>query len=294
MQLTRVAWTRGPGCFELASLLSTETPIAVERDPRRTCIEERVDCLVGKKLTSFDLVPVAVPKDIDLSRVESVTATVGDGPHSPLAVAVAARLGLRLGIPAVVATAYHETEGRTNAETRLSTLSAPYPDTLESMAVEAQRASDMVEALPDTTLLVIGAPGGSWFYRQIYGPGHRLVVAAPNGSIAVRSAPRRCYHEASSPTGYAIGVNLSVADARHVVRSPVAPVSNEGRLVGILRKAVLDEADDEASIDQIMEPPVAVEASEPLDSVEDLSSFLDGGPVPVVDDEGRLIGVLGV
>jgi CBS domain-containing protein len=287
-----VAWTRGPGCFELASLLSRESPIAVESDPRRTCIDERADCLVGKKLTSFDLVPVVIPKDVDLTRVESVTAAVGDGPHSPFAVSVAARLGSRLDIPAVVATAYHETEGRHIAEARLARLAEPVTEPVESMAVEAERAADMVEALPDTTLLVIGAPGGSWFYRHIYGPGHRLAVAAPNGSIAVRSAPRRCFHEASSAAGHVIGVHLSIADARHVIGSAAAPVTDEGQLVGIVRRAVLLAADDGASIDEIMEPPVAVEATEPLANAEDLSLFLDGGPIPVVDDDGTLIGVL--
>ena len=292
MHMTRVAWTRGPGCFELAALLSDEPPVAIDSDPRRTCISERIDCLVGKKLSSFDLVPVAVPRDIDLRGVESVTAAVGDGPHSPLAVAVAARVGSRLGIPAVVATAFHPSEGRSDAETRLSLLSSPYADAVDAMAVEAERAADLVETLPETTLLVIGAPGGSWFYRQIYGPGHRLAIAAPNGSITVRTSPRRCFHDAISPTGHAIGIHLPIPDARRLVRAPVAPVTDEGRLVGIVRASVLVQASDVATVEEVMEPPVAVEASEALDNAKALVAFLDGGPIPVVDDEGSLIGVL--
>jgi len=292
VRLTRLAWTRGPGCFELASLLSEADPVAIDGDPRRTCISEQIDCLVSRKLTSFDLVPMIVPTEVDITRVESVTAAVGDGPHSPLAVAVAERLGARLGLPASVATAYHTTEGRTQAEERLARLAAPFQDTVELQAVEAQRAAELVDALPDTTLLVMGAPGGSWFYRQIYGPGHRLAVAAPNGVIVVRSEPRRCFHAAVSPTPYAIGVHLSVADARRVVSAAVAPVTEEGQLVGIVRRSELTSAPDSTSIESLMEPAVAVSAAEPVANAADLSVFLDNGPIPVVDDEGNLIGVL--
>jgi hypothetical protein len=35
-----------------------------------------------------------------------------------------------------------------------------------------------------------------------------------------------------------------------------------------------------------------VTATEPLANAEDLAHFLDGGPIPVADEAGKLVGVL--
>ncbi len=89
--LQRVAWTRGGGCADAANLLAGGTAMRIEGDLRTTCVRERIDALVSRKLSSFDLVPVIVPQSVDFENVERVTAAVGGGPHSPFAVAVAAR-----------------------------------------------------------------------------------------------------------------------------------------------------------------------------------------------------------
>ena len=98
--MDQVAWTRGQGCAEIADALSGGTATRIEGDLTEGCIRDRVDTLVTRKLTSFDLVPVVVPNDVDLSAVGGITVAVGEGPHSPLAVAVAARLAVTMEVPA--------------------------------------------------------------------------------------------------------------------------------------------------------------------------------------------------
>ena len=102
---------------------------------------------------------------------------------------------------------------------RLEQMGAAFPE-LDLRVVHAQSATALVKDLPAQTLLVLGAPGGSWLQRQLFGPGHRLQVAAPGGSIVVRHAPRRCFHAMTSPSGHVAGPHLSVADAAHLFTSP--------------------------------------------------------------------------
>ena len=92
-----VGWTRGHGCQPLASVLGDGVATAIRDDLGRACVNERIDLLVARRLTSFDLVPVVVPHSVELDTVEIVTVAVSDGPHSPLAVAAAARLAARPG-----------------------------------------------------------------------------------------------------------------------------------------------------------------------------------------------------
>lgn len=89
-----------------------------------------------------------------------------------------------------------------------------------------------------------------------------------------------------------MGPHLSAAAARDVVRYEVVPVADAGQLVGVVRLSALREADGHLSVADVMEPPVAVEATEPLTAADDLKDFLDGGPVPVTDRRGRLIGTI--
>lgn len=287
----RVAWTRGSGCLDLATALSDTEPIALAGDLRTACIEHRVEYLVSKKFTSFDLVSSLVPNDVDLSAIDAVTAAVAEGPHSPLAVSVAARIGSALGIMVTAATAYHTNEDRSDAKQLLTRVTKDMDQSIEKVAVPADRASAIVDTLTPTTLLVIGAPGGSWFQRQLYGPGHKLVVAAPAGAVLVRSEPRRCFMDAHEPTTSALSVHLSVADAQRVMHDPVAPVVDEGRLVGVVRRSTIHTDDAQTSIGDLMEPPVSVSADEPTEAASELAEFFDGGPIPVVD-QNRLVGVI--
>ncbi len=287
----RVAWTRGPGCLDLAATLSDEAPIAATGDLRSLCIENRIELLVSKKFTSFDLVSQVVPNEVDLTKIDAVTAAVADGPHSPLAVDIAARIGRSLGIPVAAATAYHANEDQSVATERLRLLTAPLAPDVDQIAIPSDKASAIVESLTPTTLLVIGAPGGSWFQRQLYGPGHKLIVAAPAGAVLVRSEPRRCFMDTHEPTASALSVHLAVGDAKRLMDDAIAPVVDEGRLVGIVRRTLIETSDDALAVGDLMEPPVSVDAGEPTDVAEELADFLDGGPIPVVDSD-RLVGLI--
>jgi Mg/Co/Ni transporter MgtE len=89
-----------------------------------------------------------------------------------------------------------------------------------------------------------------------------------------------------------VGVHLSARDALRIVGHSVAAVADEGKLVGIVRASALGAADPETPVGDLMEAPVAVDAEEPLSSVDELREFLDDGPVPVVDGGGRLVGLV--
>ncbi|MEZ5174607.1 MAG: CBS domain-containing protein [Acidimicrobiia bacterium] len=287
-----VAWTRGAGCLDLATALSDGPPIAVDGDLRAVCIKERIEYLVCRKLTSFDLVSTIVPHEVDLHRVDQITAAVADGPHSPLAVTVAARLGEVLSVPVTVATAYHTREDETSAVARLAQLAEPHRGKITQKPIPADSATAIVDILTPTSLLVIGAPGGSWFQRQLYGPGHRLVVGAPGGAVLVRSQETKCFHKAEDPAAVAVGPDLTITDASRIIANPVVPVTDEGRLIGIVRQSTLSRSGNHRTVGDLMEPPIAVNATEPLSAASELAEFLDGAPIPIIDDNHTLIGVV--
>ena len=289
--LPRVAWTRGDGCLPLADMLSGGSPIAVGRDLARTCIDQRVDWLVTRRLTGFDLVSQIVPRGVDLDRVRSITVAVGDGPHAPLAAAVAERLSQALGVPAELATVYREIDEMPAAIARIERLSRLHPN-LGRRVAHAKSAVGLLDTLDRFNLLVVGAPEGSWFQRQLVGPGQTLADSAPGGAIVVRSAPERCFHASADAAGHAIGPELQVAEARRLVSTPAAPVARNGRLIGLVRERTLASAPDDATVAEVMEAAVAVRPTEPLAAVQELDSFFESSPVPVVDDGSRLVGVV--
>lgn len=287
----RVASSRGAGSADIATLLSETRPIRIDGDLRRSCIRDRVDLLVTRRLSSFDLVSTVVPHHVELGLVESVTAAVGDGPHSQLAVTVAARVGARLGVPAVVATVYRSNDEIPAALDRMSRLGADFPN-IGKLAINESSATRLVESLDPGTLLVVGAPGGSWMQRHLFGTGHRLVVRAPAGALVVRSAPRRGFQDAICPAGGAIGGGLMVKDALQVLAHPLVPVAEDGRLVGLVRLTALVNADPTLSVSAVMEPPIALAAHEPTAKVAALRQHFGNSPIPVVDSDGYLLGTI--
>lgn len=289
--LQRVAWTRGGGCADAANSLAGGTAMRIEGDLQATCIRERIDALVSRKLSSFDLVPVIVPQSVDFENVEQVTAAVGSGPHSPFAVAVAARLGITMGVPTMAASVYREPDDRESTLRRLESLVAPFPS-VRTSAVRGDSAVHLTESLDPATLLVVGAPGGSWFQRQIYGPGHRLAVRAPAGVLVVRTAAPRCFHAAEDAAGAIAGPHMSVSAAREVMRDPVIAVAEGGVLVGVVRTDELEELDGDLEMQDVMHPPVSVGATEPIEAIEEVREYFGGGPIPVVDDAGTIVGMI--
>jgi hypothetical protein len=246
--------------------------------------------LVTRRLSSFDLVSIVVPHHVEIGLVESVTAAVGDGPHSQLAATVAARVGATLRVPTAVATVYRRKDEIPAALDRLNRLGALYPN-IERLAINQPSATRLVESLNPGTLLVVGAPGGSWLQRQLFGTGHRLVVRAPGGALVVRSAPRRCFQDATCPTGVAIGGDLMVKDALQILAHPLVPVAEDGRLVGSIGLSALVNADPTLSVAAVMEPPVAAAAHEPTaTTIPALRGHFGDSPIPVVDSDGYLLG----
>jgi Mg/Co/Ni transporter MgtE len=73
----------------------------------------------------------------------------------------------------------------------------------------------------------------------------------------------------------------------------VIPVAEAGRLIGIVRRSQLEGLPADVPIGETMEPPISVGAAESAGAIDDVREFLDGGPIPVVDESGRMIGVVG-
>lgn len=284
--MTRVLWTRGEGCEELAVLLG-DTAVQVQGDLRAACLRERADLLVQRRLTSFDLIGSAVPQSFDAAQVHEVVAAVGGGPHSRLAAEVAARIAAALSAPGRVVTAARDADDLDQAVRLLDAAAEVAPD-LDRGVIEVPGAADLVASLGEGALLVVGAPGGSWFQRQFFGPGRRLIREAPGGVVVVRSAPRRCFQDAAETA--ALSPLLPVEEAVRLAAYPVTPVADAGRLVGLVRFS--GSMAQGATVGDVMTEPVFVEVDDPIDAVADVAGYFDGSPIPVVDRDGSLYGAI--
>ncbi len=284
-----VVWARGEGCAALARLLADGKPHRAEDDLAAACLAVRADLLITRRLTSFDLVDTAAPHHVAVADVGTVIAAIGSGPHSTLAALVARRLCLALEVEGRLVSASPGTRHDDEAEATLEDVAREVPD-LDSQVVRAESARALVRTFAPDSLLVVGAPGGSWLQRQFFGPGRQLVVGAGAGAVVVRSAPRRCFHEMSEPD--AVGPQMRLSEARRLAQSRVLPVASEGLLVGIVRLRSAQGADASVTIESVMEDPVFVRFDDPLESAGELGGFLEGSPVPVVDGNGRLCGVV--
>lgn len=283
-----VLWTRGRGCRELAELLGEDRAERVSGDLSEVCLRTRADLLVSRKFPSLDLVPVAVPRDVQPDRVEGVVAAVGAGPHSVLAARLAFRLAERLSVPAQMVSVFRSPAEEQVAVAALEAASEEVPD-LEGRAVEGEDPAEILEQLPPGSLLVLGAPGGSLIQRLFLGPGARLRSGAPGGAVMVREATPRAFHRMR--TSPYVSPHLLVADARRLIQDDeVVPVVEEGRLVGVVRRSQLGDGDGGRPVAEMMEEPVSVPYDAPL---EEAVPLLDGGgSVAVVDQGGRLLGCL--
>ena len=182
----RVVWTRGRGCRELAELLAGTDALRVQGDPVSVCVAERADILVTRRLqTSFDLIDLAVPVDVDTEAVGHVVAAVAGGPHSMLAAKVAHRLGEALGVPSSMVAAY---PGGDPGQASGGRRDIPEVPGLEYRTLAVSAVADLVADLPERTSSC-SAPRG-------------LLVPSPSvrsrppraqadvGAVVVKSAPR--------------------------------------------------------------------------------------------------------
>jgi len=282
-------WSRGGDCRALAETLAGDRAIRAGSDLARSCIDAGATLLVTRRLTSFDLCGVAVPHGFVADAVLSVAVAIGGGPHSILASLVAERIAGRLGVPgrAVYGRNALEPDGRAGRVLADVLEEAPR---LVGDIVEVPNPAALVDGFPAGTLLIVGAPGGSWFHRQFFGPGARIRSRAPSGTIVVRSAPSRAYQVMAPPT--ALGPDMRAADAAVVSPAGAIFVAEDGLLLGTVDRAVVELAGSNAELRDLMEPPVSLTADEPIEHVVELLAGEPDRRVPVVDADSRLLGIV--
>ncbi len=283
----RVVWTGTRDCRALAELLADERAVHAGRDTLTTLVNTRANLHVAPQLPAVERCSVAVPHDVDLDAVDQVVATVGGGPHSSLAAATAARVAQRLGVPGRIVTGFRRPDQRPAAERALSQVAALGID-LPMEAVAASHPTDLVESLPAGAMVVVGAPGGSWFQRQFFGPGVRLRVGAPGGVVVVRQDVMRVYQVMSAAR--AVGGHMRVRSVLELTSDRVVLVADHGRLVGSVQRNRLQSHPSHVEIGALADPPVAVAADEPIEQILLVLDEHDGGPVGVVATNGQLIG----
>ena len=282
-----VVWTRGSGCRELAEVIAGDAAVRVNADPVATCIDTGATLMVSRRLSSFDLCNVAVPSGFSADEITGVVATVGSGPHSSLAAAIAERIGRGLDVPARAVYA-HGGSKTTPAATRIvQELDAQFPG-LDIEAVGAASPEAIVQDLPEGTLLVIGAPGGSWFQRQFFGPGARIRHKASGGTVVVRAAPARVYQVMEPPTAF--GPHMRVADAVAVGIGD-AVVASESALLGVVSAAMLNGADSDTELGALAKETASLAPEETIVHARNLDDNTDTTSIPVVDGSGKLIGI---
>lgn len=284
-----VVWTRGRGCAELAELLAEGEPNRVAGDVEDECINLRADLLVSRRFPgSFELISVAVPVDFQPENVTSVVATVAGGPHSLLAAETAAQLGRALGVEAEMVSAASPDDGTSAAEEVLEQIGVTIPG-LRSRVVEVEGISELVESLDDGALLVLGAPGGSWLQRSMFGPGARLRRTAQAGSVVVRSAPERVFRFMGDPV-YVAPLRQADDTLRFHAESTLA-VADQGRLIGLVRRDRLAQA-GVAPVGDLMEEAMSVRVDETMSQAWALEPTFGVDPIPVTDHEEHLVGGL--
>lgn len=258
-------------------------------DVAESCIRARASILVSRHLNSLDLCSLAVPHGFSPTATRSIVAAVGSGPHSRLAATLAYAIAQQLGIPVRAVYGHHDSSERIRALEILNGITTHLPG-IDVESVQAPSPAAMVSALPVGTLLIVGAPGGSWFQRQFFGPGARIRAKAPTGTIVVKHAPARVYQIMQSATAF--GPHMRVADARQLADTQHLIVAQEGRLLGLVQNRALAEARPDLELRDIMENPVFLSPEEDLDHAAELINHHRGRAIPVVDSRHRIIGTV--
>lgn len=285
----KVVWTRGSGCHELAEVLGGDGAGRVQGDVAESCISERADVLVSKRLPSgFDLVNVAVPVDFDPDRVTKVVATVAGGPHSVLAAETAAAMASRLGVEAEMLSAAKSDDEIDAAHQILDQVGAQIPE-IDRRIMVVEGVTQLVEELDDGALLVLGAPGGSWLNRSRTGPGARLRRTAQAGAVVVRSAPDRVFRFMGEPV-YVSPLRLANDTLLFHDENTLA-VADAGRLVGLVRREGLVKAGDNP-VASVMEEALSVRLDKTIVEARELEPTFGRDPIPVTDHDEHLVGGL--
>ncbi len=285
----RVLYTRGQGCAELADLLSYSAT-RVAGDLAEACLDSRADLLVTRRPPGgFDLVSVAVPIDFQPTEIKAVVAAVAGGRHSELNASLAEAIGRRLGVETFVATAYFAEAAKPEAEQTLDRVASGLPE-MSRLVIGADDPTEFIAKLPERSLLILGEPGGTFLSRLFFGPGARLKAKAPAGAVMVRYSPPRVFQQMSEPVFF--GPMHQAGDSLLLHNSALTAVVDNGVLVGVVRRSILESADREATVAELMEPPISIPWDRLIDELED-GWKRGAGPIPVIDQAGRLIGALG-
>ncbi len=284
----KVVWTRGKGCSELAEALGRGSVERIQGDVAQGCIDQRADVLVSKKLPGgFDLVNVAVPIDFEPDKVERVVATVAGGPHSALAAETAELLAEGLGVGAEMISAASTEEEAASALDVLEQVGAG--TSMTKRVVRVSGIAELAEGLGPGTLLVLGAPGGSWLSRSRTGPGARLVRSAEAGVVVVRSAPDRVFRFMGDPV-YVAPLRHADDTLRMHPENTLA-VADAGRLVGLVTRESLHKAGGD-TVATVMEEAVSVRVDETMLEAWELEPTFGSDPIPVTDHDEYLVGGL--
>ncbi|HEY6627596.1 MAG TPA: hypothetical protein VI193_01270 [Acidimicrobiia bacterium] len=284
-----VVWTRGKGCSELADLLAGAQSNRITGDLVEACISYRADLLVSRKLPgSFDLVNVAVPVAFVPENVTGVVATVAGGPHSILAAQTAALVGASLGVEAEMVSASGPGDDPSAAQLTLDRIAAVVPR-LKGRVVGVEGISSLAQDLDEGSLLVLGAPGGSWLQRSMLGPGARLRSKAQAGAVMVRSAPERVFRWMGDPVF--VGPLRQANDTLRIHTEKVLAVADQGVLIGLVRRDRLEQSGDTV-VGSIMEEAVSAKVDETLAEARELEPTFGEDPIPVTDHEEHLVGGL--
>jgi hypothetical protein len=155
--------------------------------------------------------------------------------------------------------------------------------------VEVEGISELVEQLDEGTLLVLGAPGGSWLSRSRTGPGARLRRTAQAGAIVVRSAPDRVFRFMGEPVY--VAPLRQADDTLRIHPQNTLAVAEGGRLVGLVRREGLIRAGGDP-VESVMEEALSVRVDETILQAWDLEPTFGKDPIPVTDHEEHLVGGL--
>ncbi len=285
----RVVWTRGEGCAELAEILGGERSERVVGDIAETVLRHRADILVSRKLWNQDLVSQVVPVDFDPASVRVVVAAVGGGPHSEMAAWLAKNLGNALGIRAFMVSAHRGEEDLEQVSGRVSLISERVPD-LEAQIRQAVDIPDLINDLPQGSLLVMGAAGGGWVYRNLRGSGAKLLHNAAGGALVVRYCSERAFQRMTDPVF--VGPFRTCGDVLRVHSDSLLAVVDRARLIGLVARSDLSATPPETAVQQIMREPDSVPMLATAEEVLAFRGTYGDVPVPVTGDNSILVGTI--
>jgi hypothetical protein len=285
-----VAWTKGESNREVAEMLC-DSPVRLSGEFEDACIDNGVDMVISKRFPRSTIVSSVVPVAFDADAITSVAVAVGEGPHSPLAVEIAERVADALGVPGTAIAAYQTSQQGDLARQRLDRL-VDSDSPFDTRTLRSQDPRSIADDISKETLLVHGASGGSFIERHLTGTGNRLKSRARGSVLVVRSSAPKCFQSAVSPTLFTLAPELLVADALQIMAHPFAPVASARKLLGIVRVATLLTADPGSSIEALIEPVAGLNRRDPIRVATFERDRLGPGPLPVIDDDDCLVGVI--